>query len=328
MPRNNKHPRSRSAQHTDRAFSSVSFPGTPGPFTDDVYRVRKVESFLGASPTSAAKLSDYRWLLFMGPLVTRTVGKKMEGTSNQLVTPGSLQDQASSQDHLEHEIVPLDNLVLDDNINQEPLDITLGETLQPERPDLEDVLTQLTQEILTMRHEVATNQPQQPRHVDIPEDLNFNWVLLMLPPETKFALPGTGVVQRIAVDLIARLLTMAVRDHQDARFVLAVVSNWPDLDIIFQRLNLYTIVATYGWPTAIASSAVQVVLSNYLLPRATSLSNKTNAIIRHRTSVGTGVTTRIRQRQLRLHLQHRSLHRLRQQHEDEEGVDAAINLLL
>lgn len=70
----------------------------------------------------------------------------------------------------------------------------------------------------------------KPRHDDISEDPNFNWVLLKLPTETKFTLPGTGVVQRIAVDLIARLPTMAARDQHDARFVLAIVSNWTGLD--------------------------------------------------------------------------------------------------
>lgn len=67
-----------------------------------------------------------------------------------------------------------------------------------------------------MLREVATNQPLQPHHDDISEDLNFNWVLLKLPPETKFAFPGTGVVQRIAANLIARHPTIASRDQHDA----------------------------------------------------------------------------------------------------------------
>lgn len=105
-----------------------------------------------------------------------------------------------------------------------------------------------------MRGEVA-NQPNQAPAVDVPEDPNFNWTLQKLPAETKFPVPCTGVVQRIAADLLARLPTMAARDQHDARFELAVMSDWPDLDdeiriITFQRLNLYTIVAAYGWPTA------------------------------------------------------------------------------
>lgn len=65
---------------------------------------------------------------------------------------------------------------------------------------------------------------------------------------------------------------MAARDQHDACFVLAVVSDWLDLDddirnITYQKLNLYAIVATYRWPTSIASSlAVQAVAANYLLP--------------------------------------------------------------
>lgn len=138
-------------------------------------------------------------------------------------------------------------------------------------------------------------------------------------------MPDTGVVQRIAVHLIARLPTMAARDQHDARFVSAG-SDWPDLDddmrnIVYQRLNLYTIVATYGWPTKItSSSAVQAVPSIYCL-RVSSLSNITNAIIRRRTSVGTGVTTRVSQQLLQLQLQHQRL-------QDEEEVAATINKLL
>lgn len=54
--------------------------------------------------------------------------------------------------------------------------------------------------------------------------------------------------------------------------MLAVVSEWHDLDdemknLAFQRLNIYAIVAAYGWLTAIASStAVSATPSNFLLP--------------------------------------------------------------
>lgn len=49
---------------------------------------------------------------------------------------------------------------------------------------------------------------------------------------------------------------MTARDQHDARFAMA--ADWPDLDdegrhLVFQRLNLYAIVASYGWSTAIAS---------------------------------------------------------------------------
>lgn len=121
-----------------------------------------------------------------------------------MVTAGSSQEQVPSQDQLDHDVLPLDNLASEDDINQEPQDATprrnpqrgnqQQQRQQPERPDLEDVLTQLTQEILTIRREVTTNQPQQPRHDDLPEDPNFNWGLLKFPAETKFVMPGTGVI--------------------------------------------------------------------------------------------------------------------------------------
>lgn len=183
MPRTNKRPRSRSDQQTDRAFSSVSIPGTPGPFTDEELRVLQAKSFVGASTSSVAKLYDYRRQLFMGPSTTHTASKNMEGTSNLMVTSGSSQEQVPSQDQLDHDV----NQASEDDINQEPQDATprrnpqrgnqQQQRQQIERPDLEDVLTQLTQEILTMRREVATNQPQQPRHDDSPEDPNFNWLV-------------------------------------------------------------------------------------------------------------------------------------------------------
>lgn len=48
----------------------------------------------------------------------------MEGTSNLMVTSGSSQEQVPSQDQLDHDVLPLDNLVSEDDINQEPQDAT------------------------------------------------------------------------------------------------------------------------------------------------------------------------------------------------------------
>lgn len=99
-----------------------------------------------------------------------------------------------------------------------------------------------------------------------------NWDLLRLPAETRFPVPGTGAVQIIAAYLLTRLPTMAARDHYDTRFALTMAADWLDLDdggrdLVFQRLNLYAIVASYSWPTAIASSsAVTSAPANLLLP--------------------------------------------------------------
>lgn len=69
--------------------------------------------------------------------------------------------------------------------------------------------------LLEVRRGVNAQQPQRPP--EIPEDPVFNTALLRLPAETRFPIPGTGVVQRIAVDLLTRLLTMAARDQRDTR---------------------------------------------------------------------------------------------------------------
>lgn len=90
--------------------------------------------------------------------------------------------------------------------------------------------------------------------------------------EINFSVPCPGPVQRIAADLPIRLPTMTARDQYDARFALTMAADWPDLDdegrhLFFQRLNLYAIVASNGWPTAIASStAVSAAPANLLLP--------------------------------------------------------------
>lgn len=44
------------------------------------------------------------------------------------------------------------------------------------------------------------------------------------------------------------------------KFVLDILADWTDMDNelrtrVFQRLNVYAIVATHGWPTAIAATA-------------------------------------------------------------------------
>lgn len=113
----------------------------------------------------------------MGPPITRTAGKKMEeSTSTQVFIT-----LASSQDTIENEGL------MGDDINLEPQGATprrnqranqqqLPARRQVERPEQKDVLTQLTQEILTMRGEVAHQLKQAPA-VDVPEDPNFNWTL-------------------------------------------------------------------------------------------------------------------------------------------------------
>lgn len=93
----------------------------------------------------------------------------------------------------------------------------------------------------------------------------------MLPAETNFQVPGDGQVQRMASSLFARVPTLAGRDQHEARFVLQVISLWPDLQDqervwAFQRLNVYCIVAALGWQAATAACASKSASTDFVLP--------------------------------------------------------------
>lgn len=86
-------------------------------------------------------------------------------------------------------------------------------------------------------------------------------------------MPGTGLVQRMAASLFARVPTLAGRDQHEARFVLQVISLWPDLRDeerawAFQRLNVYSycIVAALGWPAATAACVSTSAVTDFVLP--------------------------------------------------------------
>lgn len=153
-------------------------------------------------------------------------------------------------------------------------------------PDLQDVLTQQTAILRELAREVRDNRqqaPQQRADPDfVPADPNFDWNLMALPAETNFQLPCEGKVQEIAAGLLARILFMQGRDLHDAKFVLRVVSMWPDLtdqdrkDILFQRLNVYAIVASVGWPTAIAACSANSRSSAFYLPQGVQVVQQGN----------------------------------------------------
>lgn len=158
------------------------------------------------------------------------------------------------------------------NTQDQPSDA--GSPRRPRRaqaPDLEDALTRLTQ---TVERMAAIQRPQQPVAVaDVAEDPDFNWNALRSPLETTFPLPATGVVQRIAAGLYAKVHSgvLTGRGQREARFVLDMMADWPDMDVdlrtrVFQRLNVYAIVATHGWPTAIAATAASNDNTQCLLP--------------------------------------------------------------
>lgn len=98
-------------------------------------------------------------------------------------------------------------------------------------PDLQDVITQQTEILAGMMAELRARQAQPAAQAgnaaEPPEDPAFDWSRLVLPPETNFQVPGTGMVQRMATSLYARVPILAGRDQHEARFVL--ISLWPDL---------------------------------------------------------------------------------------------------
>lgn len=116
-------------------------------------------------------------------------------------------------------------------------------------------------------------QPAAPQAVDAPEDPQFEWTAPRLPLETPFPLPHTGIVQRIAAGLYAKVHNNVLtgRDQHEARFAFDMLADWEDMDQelrtrVFQRINLYAIVATHGWPTAIAATTVSKNSLNCFLP--------------------------------------------------------------
>lgn len=112
----------------------------------------------------------------------------------------------------------------------------------------------------------AANDPADP-----PEDPHFIWDRLALPLETNFAVPSTGMVQHMATSLFAKVPTLTGLDQHEARFVLQVVSLWPDLtpddrQWVFQSLNVYCIVAALGWPAATAACVSSTTTTDFVLP--------------------------------------------------------------
>lgn len=166
------------------------------------------------------------------------------------------------------EHAPPDNLIIDE--------IPPAPRQQPERdpPDLQDVVTQQTEILAGMLAELRARQAAPAPVANVaepPADPDFDWARLVLPPETSFQVPGDSQVQRMASSLFARVPTLAGRDHHEARFVLQVISLWPDLEDeerfwAFQRLNVYCIVAALGWPAAIAACASTSSATDFVLP--------------------------------------------------------------
>lgn len=74
----------------------------------------------------------------------------------------------------------------------------------------------------------------------------------------------------MASSLFDKVPTLAGRDQDEARFVLKVTRLWPDLcdeDRVwaFQKLNVYYIVVTLGWPAATTAGAPSTAATDFVL---------------------------------------------------------------
>lgn len=249
-------------------------PGTPGPFTTDIARDQLQRDFPGASPTSTKKASALRKQLFNQPMVvTRNMAGNSSASSHDDSAGPSI--QAISQTSGPSLQTPPDQMIgsLGIVINEAPREPRQPRERDP--PDLQDVVTQQTEILAGMMAELRARQAQPAapaaNPAESPADPAFNWERLVLPPETNFQVPGDGLVQHMATSLFARVPTLVGRDQHEARFVLQVISLWPDLRDeervwAFQRLNVYCIVAALGWPAATAACASTSATTDFVLP--------------------------------------------------------------
>lgn len=119
-----------------------------------------------------------------------------------------------------------DNEQVDDALPRRPVRIVR----RPAPSVLEDALTRLAQTVERMTN--IQNRPQaNPAALNAPKDPDFNWAALRSPLDVLFPLPATGVVQRIAASLFAKVQGNALtgRNQREARFVLDMMADWEDI---------------------------------------------------------------------------------------------------
>lgn len=99
---------------------------------------------------------------------------------------------------------------------------------RPAALDLEDGLTRLTQtvqQMVTLQQQPAAAAPSNP--LIPPEDPDFNWAALRSTLDVPFPLPATGIVQRIAAGLFAKIQANALIgwDLHEARFPVNMLAD-------------------------------------------------------------------------------------------------------
>lgn len=173
--------------------------------------------------------------------------------------------QTASQDLLTSPSQAEPSQAIDSNVEQQhilPQGLPINQaarTPPPRRrgvnpPDVDDVLTQQTEVLAALLRRVEANEQRQVAgqvQPEVQEDPNYNWEILRVPADTSFPVPSTGTVQRMASTLLSKLSTLQGEDNHDEKFALQMTSMWPDLSdedkhLVFQRLNIYSIVAAVG----------------------------------------------------------------------------------
>lgn len=203
--------------------SRSSSPSTKRTFTSDLIRDQHHKDFPGALPTSTKKWAALRKELFHSYMVLTRARTSTTLDSSSTDSSGP----AASPVHRTHPDQIMDDIV----INEAPR--APRQPRESDPPDLHDVVTQETQIHAGMLAELRARQaqPLQPANAaEPPADPNFDWSRQVLPAETSLQVPGDGQVQRMASSLFARVPTLAGRGQHEARFVLQVMSLWPDLD--------------------------------------------------------------------------------------------------
>lgn len=268
--------RSRSSPPAGRRQTTA--PGTPRPYTDDLQRRLQQDRFPGASPLS----TKFRKQLFDGPMVVTRHGATMQSSdSTSSSSAGAAGPAPSTEDHFTPPAafdLPGNDIVEAPRSPARPRQPRARDT-----PDIAEVLTQQTAVLARMMEQLqARQEPARPQLQDPanpPEDPNFQWERLVLPSKTSFTAPSNGMVQKMATSLFARVPLLSERDQHEARFVLQVTSLWPDLSAderhwVFQRLNVYCIVAALGWPAATAACASSATTNEFVLPPGWCFRNK------------------------------------------------------
>lgn len=236
----------RKSSSSARRFSSL-FLGTPGPHEAD--RDRQLRE---ASPTTTAQLASLRKSLF----------SKMSSEDIRSLRNRTIPAAPSTAGSSDLDPPPVQDL----NLEEAPRN-SAGHQTPPRRhnqpPEDDDVATRIATAIENVLNRRADQPPaQRPQNAgfrppDIPMDPTWNWqALSAFPSDTNFPVPCDGQVAKHLQLIVTSLAAMSARDQHEAKFVLKMAADWPDLEkdlkfAVWQRVYTFACVARWGWATAI-----------------------------------------------------------------------------